>query len=302
MTRRAAGVAIALLASAAQAGPSVSRDSSVELQIRNVDFLLARDISLGIRSLRGRLRRTRPDVPVTFDDGNTFVVDVDSAQVAISAASMTALLNSYVLAYPGSPIKNVRLTVEGNRVIQRGTVHKGVDLAFEVEGSLSTTPEGEIRVHADKIKAAHLPVKGLLHLFGEDLSKLVNQNAERGMRVVGDDILLNPAKLTPAPHLNGRVVRVGTEGDKIVESFESGHRSAPLEPPFKAPAYLYHRGGILRFGKLTMDDADLEIVGDRPGTFTFFQREYRKQLVAGYSKNTAANGLVVHMADYLNVH
>jgi hypothetical protein len=47
-----------------------------------------------------------------------------------------------------------------------------------------------------------------------------------------------------------------------------------------------------------MNDADLEIVGDRPGVFTFFQREYKKQLVAGYSKNTAANGLVAHMVDY----
>jgi hypothetical protein len=47
-----------------------------------------------------------------------------------------------------------------------------------------------------------------------------------------------------------------------------------------------------------MTDADLEIVGDRPGAFDFFQREYQKQLVAGYSKNTPANGLVSHMADY----
>jgi hypothetical protein len=49
---------------------------------------------------------------------------------------------------------------------------------------------------------------------------------------------------------------------------------------------------------LTMNDADLEIVGDRPGIFDFFQREYQKQLVAGYSKNTPANGLVAHMVDY----
>ena len=43
---------------------------------------------------------------------------------------------------------------------------------------------------------------------------------------------------------------------------------------------------------------DLEIVGDRPGEFHLFQREYKKQLVAGYSKNTPSNGLVAHMADY----
>jgi hypothetical protein len=47
-----------------------------------------------------------------------------------------------------------------------------------------------------------------------------------------------------------------------------------------------------------MNDADLEIVGDRPGVFEFYQREYLKQLVAGYSKTTPAKGLVAHMADY----
>src|SRR5437899_1496919 len=87
-------------------------------------------------------------------------------------------------------------------------------------------------------------------------------------------------------------------GGKIVEFFDSGRHPAELKPPFRAPAYLYHRGGILRFGKLTMNEADLEIVGDSPGVFDFFQKEYQKQLVAGYSKNTPSNGLVTHMADY----
>ena len=52
------------------------------------------------------------------------------------------------------------------------------------------------------------------------------------------------------------------------------------------------------FGKLTMSDADLQIVGDRPGAFEFFQREYKKQLVAGYSKNTPDHALRTYMPDF----
>jgi hypothetical protein len=107
--------------------------------------------------------------------------------------------------------------------------------------------------------------------------------------------------LTPPPHLDGRVTRVSIEGGKIVQVFDSSHHRALPQPPFHSAAYIYHRGGVLRFGKLTMNDADLEIVGDRPGVFDFFQREYLKQLVAGYSKTTAAKGLVAHMADYSRV-
>jgi hypothetical protein len=45
-----------------------------------------------------------------------------------------------------------------------------------------------------------------------------------------------------------------------------------------------------------MEDADLELLGDRKaGPFHFFLREYKKQLVAGFSKNTPTDGLIVHM-------
>jgi hypothetical protein len=266
--------------------------------MKNVNFRLARDIVLEVRSLRGRLKRTNPATPVTFDDSGSFLVEVDSGEVAISAASLTALLNSYVLAYEGAPIKNVSVSIKDGRVIQKGTLHKGVDLPFEVEGSVSATPDGEIRVHAEKIKAEHIPLKGVLHLFGQHLDDLAKQNAGRGMKFDGDDIILSPEALTPPPHLRGKVVRVAVTGDGLVQYFDSGRPRAPLHPPLAKSGYIYHRGGVLRFGKLTMNDADLEIVGDRPGTFEFFQREYQKQLVAGYSKNTPANGLVSHMADY----
>lgn len=276
-------------------------DGAVQIQMRNVNFRLAQDIVLEVRWLRGELQRNRTDVPVTFDDPDSFNVDIDSAQVAITPTSLTALMNSYVLAYERAPIKNVTITVRGNRVIQKGTIHKGVDLPFEVEGSLSTTEDGNIRIHADKIRAAHIPVKGLLHLLGDDLANVVHQNAGHGMNIVGDDIILIPKSLTPPPHLQGHVTRVSIAGGKIVQVFDSGQHRAGLNPPFRSGAYIYHRGGVLRFGKLTMNDADLEIVGDRPGVFEFFQREYLKQLVAGYSKTTSAKGLVAHMADYSRV-
>lgn len=266
--------------------------------MRNVNFRLTKEIVLEVRALRGRLRRTNPAIPVSFDDTTSFAVDIDSAEVAVSAASLSALMNSYVLAYPGAPIKKVKVTIRGDRVIQEGTIHKGVDLPFEMEGSVSATTGGDIRLHTVKIKAAHLPVKGLLHLFGEDLSKLVNQNAGRGMRIAGDDIILNLRALTPPPHLAGRVTRVGIADGKIVQVFDSGRHPPVLNPPFQSAAYIYDRGGTLRFGKLLMSDADLEIVGDKPNVFDFFQREYLKQLVPGYSKTTPSNGLVAHMLDY----
>jgi hypothetical protein len=282
----------------AQTAPK-PEESAVEIQMRNVDFRLASDIDLEVRTLRGRLKRTKPDRMVTFDDSDSFVLEIDTGEVAITAASLSALLNSYVFAYPGAPIKNLQVSIKGSRLSQKGTLHKGVDLPFEIEGPVSTTPEGDIRLHAEKIKSAGIPFKGLMHLFGADLSKLVNENAGRGAKIEGDDIILSPGGITPPPHLEGHVAQVNVRDGKIIQVFDSGRHSPPLLPPFKTAAYIYHRGGVLKFGKLLMEDADVQIVGDQTkGPFCFFLREYKKQLIAGYSKNTPADGLVVHMADY----
>jgi len=65
---------------------------------------------------------------------------------------------------------------------------------------------------------------------------------------------------------------------------------------------MYYRGGVLRFGKLTMSDADMELIDQSPADpFDFFQDRYNDQLVAGYSKNTRDHGLKVYMPDYYRI-
>ena len=270
----------------------------VGIQIKNVNLLLTRNIVLGVQTLRGTLSRTKPDTPVTFDDSASFIVNIDSAEIRMTAASLAALMNEYTFAYPGAPIRNISCKFENGHLIQTGTIHKKLDVPFQIEASLSVTDDGRVRVHAERIKAEHLPVTGLLHFLGEDLEKLIHENPGRGVQAQGDDLVLAPMALTPPPHIQGRVTAVSISGDSIILTFDSGHHLPPLHPSFSTAAYIYHRGGVLRFGKPTMADADLEIVGDRSGPFNFFQSEYKKQLVAGYSKNTNANGLVAHMADY----
>jgi hypothetical protein len=60
-----------------------------------------------------------------------------------------------------------------------------------------------------------------------------------------------------------------------------------------------YRGGILRFGRLTMTDVDMQLIdADPTDPFEFFPDHYNDQLVAGYSKTTASGGLRVYMPDY----
>ncbi|HWC95355.1 MAG TPA: hypothetical protein VG456_01365 [Candidatus Sulfopaludibacter sp.] len=274
---------------------------AVEIQMRNVHMRMSPAVALQVRSLRGRLTPLG-EGPVTLDAPDSFVVDVDSGVMSLSTDSLSQLLNSYVFAYPGAPLKKISISAKGNRLVQKGIVHKGVDLPFEMEGELTVTADGNLRMHVDTIKSAHLPVKGLLHFLGEDLSKLINVNEARGVRMEGDDILMFPSRMLPPPHIRGRIAEVHVEGNNVVQTFHTEHEAATLRLPVPAANYIYHRGGVLRFGKLTMTDADLEIVDQTPANpFDFSLAGYNRQLVAGYSKNTLSHGLVVHMPDFAQV-
>ena len=274
----------------------------VQVQMRNVNFWADHNIILEIHRLRGEMVPTQHNRPVTFDDSNSFIIRIESAEIVMRAESLANLLNSYVFAYPGAPLKNIRVTISHGRLKQTGTMRKGIDMPFEVEGAVSSTPDGNIRMHVDKLRSAHIPFKGLLHLFGEDLSKLISLKQGRGLKIEGDDILMFPSQMLPPPRIEGHIASVRLEEGAIVQVFDSGRRAPELAPPLNARNYIYHRGGVLRFGKLTMSDADLEIVDDDPKTpFEFYLRDYNHQLAAGYSKNTLSHGLIVHMPDYRHV-
>lgn len=281
--------------------PSLRGYEPVQIQMNKVNFRLSPDIVLEVSALRGELRRTRSDVPVTFDDSSSFEVFIDTAEVAITTASLSALMNSFVFAGNDAPVRNISMEIDGDHLIEKGSLHKGVWMPFEITAAASVTADGNVRLHAEKIRAAHVPVKGLMHLFGENLAKMMGDRTRRGLIVQNDDLILLLPGLTPPPHLHGHATHVQLVNGRIVEAFDSGRHLPALDAPYKRTGYIYHRGGTLRFGKLTMNDTELEIVGTRPGTFDFFQREYLKQLVAGYSKTTPNDGLVTHMADYSQV-
>ena len=86
----------------------------------------------------------------------------------------------------------------------------------------------------------------------------------------------------------------------------TGAGRPPAQPASRplpsARNYIYFFGGSVRFGKLTMSDADMQLIDADPRTpFDFFPAHYDKQLVAGYSRNTPRQGLQVFMPDYASV-
>jgi hypothetical protein len=280
---------------AAQATPR----GPVQVQMERVNFRIDSQIVLQIEYLRGKLLPgEHPGVPY-FDDKRSFVLGIDSARIAIGTSDLARLLNRYTFAYPGSPLRSLKLKVEDGQLVQKGSLN---GLSFTVVGDLSVTRKGEIRLQPESVKALGIPVGGLMKMFDLQLQRLIDIREAQGVRLEKNDFILTPSELLPPPRVKGAVGSVTLRDSSVVQVFHSaaGEAPAPLKPPReKGENYMFFHGGTLRFGKLTMSAADLEIVDADPSDpFDFYLDHYNKQLVAGFDKNTPDHGLIVTMPDF----
>ena len=296
--RSAAVLALSLFSAALTSNPPEHspRDSGrVHAEMRNVLYHFTDSIAAHIVDLQGDLVPTEKGGIPIFDDANSFLLDIHSAEISITTDALASVLNQYVLAAPDAPLKTIHIATHEDKLRIRGRLHSKGDLPFEVEGSLAVTPEGDIRVHREKLKAAHLPLKGLMDLLGETVSKLIDPRRVQGLRAEKDDLILIAAQLFPPPHIEGRLSSISVRGNEIVQRYGSAVR---LNPKISGN-YMAYRGAQLRFGKLTMSDTDLILIDmDPQDPFDFYLDHYIDQLVAGYTKTTPSFGLRAYFRDY----
>ena len=270
--------------------------------MKNVRLHSADDVILDVAHLRGTMVSRKAGAPPVFDDQQSYVLRVRRAEVALGMASLQNLLNHHVFAYEGAPVKNLTVASDHGQLAMKGKLHKGVDVPFSMKASVSTTSDGRMRLHSESMKAVGVPAKGLLEFFGVKLDDVMSVKARRGIEIQDNDIVIAAGQVLPPPEIAGRLVRVTVEGDRLVQVFDDPAAGAAARLTLPAPSarnYIYFGGGDIRFGKLTMHDADLQLIDNDPkDPFDFFPARYNAQLVAGYSKNTPQNGLKTYMPDY----
>ena len=270
--------------------------------MRNVALHVAEGVVLDVRSLDGELiSHTRGEPPV-FDDPQSYTLRLRSADLALDTASLTNLLAQRAFGSSASPVRDVRVTIEQGTLRVRGTLRKGLSVPFSMTASVSAASDGSMRLHATKLKAVGIPVKGLLDLLRLDVDDLMKMPRGSGIRADGDDLLIDTAAILPPPHTEGRLKDVAVAGQRLTMRM-TGSASPPARPSTlplpRARNYVYFFGGSIRFGKLTMSDADLQLIDAHPqDAFAFFPNRYEVQLIAGYSRNTTRKGLQVFMPDY----
>ena len=289
------------------ASPAAARQT---IEIRNVDLHLSDQVLLRVRELRGEVTATKPEQPATLDDPQSFRIRVTSGVVAMTGDDLASLLNGVVFAYPGAPLRDIRVRTDSVQLIQTGTLHMGVNLKFRIRANVDVTPDGHIRIHPTLVRVLGLNGQKALHLVGMHLSDVLNLRHARGLTAHGDDLLLDPTAVLPPPAVDGRLVSVRIEGNALVEEFarapsDTAHAaaSAAASPDSSHAGFVHYLGGRLQFGRLLMSNTDLRIVSTDPhGSFDLNLPHYAEQLVAGYSRTRPNMGLTAYMPNYATLH
>jgi hypothetical protein len=287
------------VAGAAQdAKPQEHSDGAVRVSMRNVKYRFAENVSVQINYLNGAFVPVGDHTMPVADDKNSFKIRIDTAEIAISPQDLANLLNQFVFTRPGSPLSGISVKMLANEHLDvKGRLKDKGSIPFETEGALTAETDGKLRLHAEKVKALNIPVKGLMDALGIEVNNLIKSGQVPGIASDGNDLILDLEQMLPAPRIEGRVTKVRVEQNTIVQTFSNG---SDRKTPAKFPGnYIVLQGNNLRTGKLTMQNCDIVVLDTDPADpLDLFLDHYKEQVAAGYTKVTTGFQLRVYMKDF----
>ena len=286
-------------------------EQHTRLLMRHVYLRQADTFFLDVRRLLGEMVPTGKDGVVVFGDAKSYEVRVQEAEVAMSAESLTGLLNNHVFAYDGAPLKKMRVsTTRDGKLRQEGVLHwahlrkQGFDVPFTITANVEPTRDGLLRIHPVKVEICDVNGKPLMDLLHLKLEKFLDLSGARGLRVDGNDLILDPGRALPPPRIIGRLEKVRIEGDQLIQEIGpppgAERIAAPPPPPDPdAENFMHLYGGTVRFGRLFMVGTNLQIADAHPQEpFEFYLQYYDNQLAAGYSRSHLDDSLTTYMPDF----
>jgi len=271
----------------------------VKTEMRNVMFHLTDQAAAHVESLSGEMVPTGKNEMPVFDDKTSFEVHVTNGRISITPQAMASILNSQVFAGSDSPLKDISISIDKDRLRIKGKLRSKGDIPFETSAILTVTSDGRIRVSTEELKALHVPVKGMMDKLGIELASLVNTTKIPGMVTDKNDVLMDLGILLPPPHIKGKISAVLIGDNSIITIFGDEAKPGPATDPV---SYMSFQGSPVRLGKLTMENTDLTVLNlDSDAPLDWSQDHYRDQLMAGYSKITPNFGLRAYAKDFAKI-
>jgi hypothetical protein len=281
-----------VISGSAPDAPGASNSAPTNIYAHN---LMLRKGSTGfriyVRWLRGQMARTSRNVNPSFDDPDSFFIDVKAGVVHTNVGDLANFLNQGIA---NSPLKNIKLSGDGDQLKLTGTLHKVVPLPIEVISTIGVAPDNRIHIHVAKINLLKIPFKKLLGGLDITVSSLFHPGDIPGVEVKENDIFLDTAKAVPPPHIRGQLTSVHIINPDFQEIYGNAQEDVTRVEQWRN--FLQLHGGTIDFGKLTMRQVDLMMVDlSNNAWFDLDLANYQDQLVNGYTRMTPQAGLQIFM-------
>lgn len=273
--------------------PAASESASTTVYAHNLMLRKGPDFRIYVRWLRGNMVRTHRDVNPTFDDPESFFLDIKTGVIRANIGDIGTFLNANVSS---SPLRKITLLADGDNIKLQGTLHKLVWLPVELVGTVAATSDNRVQVQITKLSVLKIPLKGLLGGLHIGVSDLFDPKGMPGVEVSGNDIIFDTMKLLPPPHIRGELTKVRVVTPDIEEVYGNAEEAVTRVEQWRN--FLRLNNGTIDFGKLTMHHVDLTMVDlSDDAWFDLDLNNYQNQLVNGYTRMTPEAGLQIFMRD-----
>jgi hypothetical protein len=274
--------------------PTTPESTPTAVYAHNLLLRKGPDFRIYVPWLRGNIVRTRRDVNPTFDDPESFFLEVKTGVIRANIGDIGHFINAGGVAE--SPLRNITLVADGDNIKLNGTLHKLISMPVELLGSVAATSDHRIQVHVTRLSILKIPLKGLLGGLHISVSDLFHPKSIPGIEVSANDIFFDTVKLLPPPHIHGQMTKVRVVTPDIEEVY--GNAEEALTRVEQWRNFLRLNDGTIDFGKLTMHHVDLTMVDlSNDPWFDLDLNHYQTQLVYGYTRMTPEAGLQIFMPD-----
>ena len=271
-----------------------SESAPTTVYAHNLMLRKGQNFRIYVRWLRGQMVRTRRNVNPSFDDPESFFLDVKAGVIRANIGDISNFLNAGAIA--NSPLKNITLSGDGDQVKLHGTLHKLISLPIELLGTIAAAPENRIQLHVTKLSVLKIPLKAVFGGFHITVSDLFHPQGISGLQVSGNDIFFDPQKIVPPPHIRGQLTSVRIVNPDLEEIYGNGRDAVTRVEQWRN--FLQLSDGTIDFGRLTMQPVDLIMIDlSNDAWFDLDLAHYQEQLVDGYTRMTPQAGLQIFMPD-----
>ncbi len=267
--------------------------SNINIYAHNLRLHQGPAFRVYVQWLRGQLQQSRRGVVPSFDDPESFRLNITNGVIRANIGDICNYLNA---KSKDSPLRDIKMSGTGNQIKITGGFHKVMVFPVELDGTLLPAGTNRIQMHISKIDVLKIPMKGLLGSFHLTLESMMGSGKIEGVEVKGNDIFFDPEQLLPPPHIRGNLRSVVVKSPDLEAVYGDVAKDEQRVEEWRN--FLRLENGVLRFGKLTMQKVDLMMIDiSQDDWFDLDLVNYQAQLVNGYTRMTPQDGLQVFMPD-----